>query len=190
MTTQIHLTSRRLVLRPWRDTDRLPFAELSADPKVMEYLMPLPTREASDGWIDRQKLHLAAHGFCFWAIELVASAEFIGAVGLLRVGYQAQFTPAVEAGWRLARKFWGQGYVSEAAEEVLHFGFEVLHLSEIVANTAPNNKKSRRVMTRLGMSWNPADDFDHPLVPEGHHLRRQVLYRLSRSQWLKSREPR
>jgi RimJ/RimL family protein N-acetyltransferase len=113
MMAQIHLTSRRLVLRPWRDTDRLPFAELSADPQVMEYLMPLPAREASDAWIDRQKLHLAAHGFCFWAIELVASAAFIGAVGLLRVGYEAQFTPAVEIGWRLARKFWGQGYASE-----------------------------------------------------------------------------
>jgi ribosomal-protein-alanine N-acetyltransferase len=190
MTTERRLTSQRLVLRPWKDTDRQPFAELSADPAVMEHLMPIPTREAADAWIDRQRQHLAEHGFCFWAVELTGSVEFIGAVGLFRIGYQAHFTPAVEVGWRLARQFWGQGYAPEAAEAALHFGFDDLGLNEIVANTAPANANSQRVMMKLGMSRDPADDFDHPLAPEGHKPRRQVLYRLARNDWAGFRDSR
>ncbi|MGJ7489758.1 GNAT family N-acetyltransferase [Variovorax sp. ZT4R33] len=170
----------RLLLRPWREADRAPFAALSVDPEVMAYLLPLASPEAADGWIDRQQAHLAAHGFCFWAVESRASGEFMGAAGLLRVGYQAAFTPAVEVGWRLARRFWGQGYAPEAARAAIGFGFGRLGLQEIVANTVPGNRNSRRVMEKLGMSTDPADDFDHPLVPPGHALRRQVLYRLRR----------
>src|SRR5882672_4236346 len=103
MPERLHLASGRLVLRPWRDSDRQPFAELSADPVVMRHLMPIPTRQASDAWIDRQQAHLSSHGFCFWAVELATSGEFIGAIGLLRVRYEAHFTPAVELGWRVVR---------------------------------------------------------------------------------------
>ena len=183
------LATRRLVLRPWQDTDRQPFADLSADPEVMRYLIPLPTRQASDAWIDRQTAHLLAHGFCFWAVELAVSRVFIGAVGLLHVGYQAHFTPAVEVGWRLARIFWGHGYAPEASEAALRHGFEHLRLHEIVANTVADNVNSQRVMMKLGMSRNPADDFDHPHVPQGHRLRRQVLYRLTRHNTAPSTAP-
>lgn len=75
------LTSPRLVLRAWEDADRQPFAEMSSDPDVMKYLLPLPTRQASDAWIDRQISHLATHGFCFWAVASKPSGEFMGAVG-------------------------------------------------------------------------------------------------------------
>lgn len=186
----IHLASRRLVLRPWQDPDRQLFADLSADPEVMRHLMPIPTRQASDAWIDRQTAHVSAHGFCFWAVALAESKDFIGAVGLLQVNYQAHFAPAVEVGWRLGRKFWGHGYAPEASEVALRHGFEHLHLQEIVANTVAKNANSRRVIMKLGMSHDPADDFDHPLVPDGHPLRRQVLYRLTRDDWAKSRGPR
>jgi len=121
---------------------------------------------------------------------LAESAEFIGAVGLFRIGYEAHFTPAVEVGWRLAREFWGQGYAPEAAEAALHFGFDALRLGEIVANTVLANTNSQRVMRKLGMSRDPADDFDHPRVPEGHKLRRQVLYRLARNDWVEARDSR
>lgn len=180
----MRIVSKRLVLRPWNDTDRQPFADLSADPVVMEHLLPLPTRDASDAWIDRQLMHLATDGFCFWAVEAKDGGTFMGAVGLLRVGYAAHFTPAIEIGWRIARWFWGQGYAPEAARAALRFGFEDLRLQEIVANTATGNGRSRRVMAKLGMSHDPADDFDHPLVPEGNPLRRQVLYRLTCEPWL------
>jgi RimJ/RimL family protein N-acetyltransferase len=186
MAVQLPFASRRLVLRPWKDADRQPFEEMSADPEVMAHLMPIPTREASDAWIDRQRAHMSAQGFGFWAVELAESEEFIGAVGLARVRYEAHFTPAVEVGWRLVRKAWGHGYAPEAAGLALRCGFQDLQLPEIVANTAPDNINSQRVMAKLGMSRDPADDFDHPLVPEGHPLRRQVLYRLNRNDWLNS----
>ncbi len=183
-TTPVSLETPRLILRQRLDRDRPPFARMSTDPQVMEHLLPFASPEAVDSWIDRQHAHLRTHGFCFWAIESKADGAFIGAAGLLRVGYEAHFTPAVEVGWRLDRRFWGQGYAPEAAARAIRFGFEHLELHEIVANTVPANRSSRRVMEKLGMSHTTADDFDHPLVPIEHPLRRQVLYRLSRDRWL------
>ena len=179
----MNIETARLVLRPWIDEDRQPFAEMSADPVVMEYLLPLGGREGSDKWIDRQMAHLAQHGFCFWAVEAKGSGAFVGAVGLLRIGYEAHFTPAVEVGWRVSRPFWGQGYAPEAAAASIRFGFEVLGLPEIVANTVAQNARSRRVMDKLGMLHDANDDFDHPRIPEGHWLRHHVLYRLPLDHW-------
>ena len=179
----VSLETARLILRPWLDRDREPFARMSTDPQVMAHLLPFASPEAVDAWIDRQQTHLGTQGFCFWAIESKADGAFIGAAGLLRVGYEAHFTPAVEVGWRLDRRFWGQGYAPEAAACAIRFGFEHLELHEIVANTVPANRNSRRVMEKLGMSRTAADDFDHPLVPIEHPLRRQVLYRLPRDRW-------
>ena len=183
MTSSLPIMSDRLILRSWTDADRHPFAELSQDSEAMRYLTPLPTRQDADAWIDRQIAHQAAHGFCFWAVALRSDGRFVGSVGLLRVGYQAHFTPAVEIGWRLAEAFWRQGYAVEAARASLRFGFATLELPEIVANAGVTNANSRRVMERLGMTRNAADDFDHPRLAEGDPLRRQVLYRLTRPEW-------
>jgi RimJ/RimL family protein N-acetyltransferase len=84
---------------------------------------------------------------------------------------------AVEIAWRLTRLFWGGGYATEAARAALDYGFGKLGLAEIVAVTVPANARSRGVMERLGMIRQPADDFDHPNLPEGP-LKRHVLYRL------------
>lgn len=180
MTMEFALTTPRLRLRTWRDADRPAFAAMSADPDVMAYLTPMPARELSDAWIDRQRAHHAAHGFCFWATELRESGEFIGSVGLAHVRYSAHFTPAVEVGWRVARRFWGRGYAPEAAAAALRFGFRNLALEEIVSVTTTRNANSQRVMVKLGMTRDPAGDFDHPGVAEGDPLRRHVLFRLAR----------
>ena len=140
-------------------------------------------REGADAWIDRQMAHLAEHGFCFWAVEEHDTRAFIGAVGLLWTRYEAHFTPSIQVGWRLARPFWGRGYALEAAAAAMRFGFEGLGRQEIVAYTVAGNARSRRVMEKLGMSRRADDDFDHPGIPEGHPLRRQVLYRLARDRW-------
>jgi ribosomal-protein-alanine N-acetyltransferase len=94
--------------------------------------------------------------------------------------FQAHFTPCVEIGWRLAREYWGHGYATEGARASLRFAFETLRLDEVVSFTVPANRRSRRVMERLGMTHNPADDFEHPDVPPGHPIRPHVLYRLRR----------
>ena len=120
---------------------------------------------------------------CFWAVERRMDGAFISAVGLLPVSYEAHFTPAVEVGWRIARAFWGLGYAPESADAAICFGFETLGLSEVVANTVSGNEKSRRVMTKLGMTHDTQDNLDHPRVPADHPLRHQVLYRLTCDRW-------
>lgn len=156
---------------------------MSVDPQVMAHLLPFASPDAVDAWIDRQRAHREVHGFCFWAVESKEDGAFMGAAGLLRVDYRSHFTPAVEVGWRLDRRFWGQGYAPEAAARAIRFGFEQVGLQQIVANTVRANRSSRRVMEKLGMSHTAADDFDHPLVPIDHPLRCQVLYRLPRDRW-------
>jgi RimJ/RimL family protein N-acetyltransferase len=174
------LRSPRLLLRLWCEEDLDRFAGLSADPAVMQYLMPLPDRAASDAAAQRYREHFARHGFGFWAVELPGACPFIGFVGLLYVPYEAHFTPAVEVAWRLDSRYWGRGYASEAASAALDDGFERLGLAEIVAVTVPANRRSRAVMERLGMRRTAADDFASPRVPDGHPLKRHVLYRLQR----------
>jgi ribosomal-protein-alanine N-acetyltransferase len=171
------LLTERLALRRWRTSDRAPFAELNADPEVMEHFPSLMTRAESDAFIDRIEARFDEHGWGLWALEVMATGEFIGFTGLQVPGFPAPFMPAVEIGWRLARPAWGHGYASEAARRALEFGFSDLGLPEIVAFTAVGNVRSRAVMERLGMTRDPADDFDHPFLIEGHRLRRHVLYR-------------
>jgi RimJ/RimL family protein N-acetyltransferase len=173
----IALRTSQLLLRPWRDEDIADFAEMSADPAVMQYLLPLSDRWLSaEAWVARKRAHWDEHGFGQWVVELPGEASFIGVVGLETVSYDAHFTPAVEVAWRLARPYWGRGYATEAARAALDYGFGQLGLREIVAVTVPANQRSRRVMERLDMTRAPEDDFDHPRLPEGP-LRRHVLYR-------------
>ena len=185
----MHLQTTRLTLRLWQDSDRQPFAAMSADPDVMRYLNKLPTWEAADAWIDWQMAHQAQYGFCFWAVVARPSGVFLGSVGLSGVSYPSPFRPAVQVGWRLARHAWGQGYASEAAEAAMQFGFGHLGLPGLVANTVADNAASQRVMRTLGMTHDPADDFDHPRLLADDPLRRQVLYRLSREMWLARSKP-
>jgi len=177
------LRSERLVLRPWRTEDLELFSRISADPVAMRHLLPLADRGASDAYVRRIEAHFAQHGFGFWVVEIPSYKPFIGFVGLMHVGYEAHFTPAVEIGWRLHPDYWGYGYATEAARLALRDGFERLDLKEIVALTVPANHRSRGVMERIGMTRNEEDVFDHPRVPDGHPLKRHVLYRLSRSDW-------
>lgn len=172
-------STERLILREWREEDRAPFAALNADHQVMLYLNGPMARRQSDVVADRIMAHFAEHGFGAWAIELPGIADFIGFCGLARPRFTAHFTPCVEIGWRLARRYWGHGYATEAAHRALRAGFCDLQLSEIFSFTVPANQRSRAVMERLGMQSDPADDFDHPFMPKGDPLRRHMLYRLS-----------
>jgi len=178
----VALRTARLLLREWRDCDYQPFAAMCADAELQRYYYQPPAdRVACDAWIDRMRRHNAEHGFAYWAVELPGEAALIGAIGLTRVGAPGYpFAPSVEIGWRLAPDRWGRGYATEAARAALDDGFGRLALNEIVAFTLPDNKRSRRVMERLGMRRDPADDFEHPGVPEGHAMRRHVLYRIRR----------
>ena len=172
------IATSRLLLRPWRDGDLPAFAALNANPRVMEFFPKVLTRAESDERVASIRRHFDEHGFGRWAVEAPGVADFVGVVGLAVFEADVPFAPCVELGWRLACEHWGRGYATEAARAALGFGFRVAGLDEIVAFTVPANTRSRRVMERLGMTRDPADDFDHPSLPEGHALRRHVLYRL------------
>ena len=182
MSDQV-LRTDRLVLRRWREEDLEPFAALNADPAVMEHFFKTLDRAESAAFIARIEAHFDREGFGFWAIEAPGVAPLVGLAGLARPPFQTRFTPCVEVGWRLARAYWGRGYATEAARAALQSGFEHVGLDEIVSFTVPANVRSRAVMERIGMTRSAADDFEHPNLPEGHHLRPHVLYRISREDW-------
>lgn len=177
------LRTERLLLRAWRESDREPFAALNADPMVMEHFPGLLTRAESDAMVDRILDRWARGRPSLWAVEVPAVDPFIGFVGLLEPSFEAPFTPCVEVGWRIAAAHWGRGFAPEAARAALAHGFGTLGLDQIVSFTAPGNIRSRRVMEKLGMTHDPADDFAHPNLPPGHPLQAHVLYRLSARDW-------
>jgi RimJ/RimL family protein N-acetyltransferase len=174
------LRSERLLLRRWRTEDLEPFAALNADPLVMEHFPATLSSEESSAYIERQEASFDAHGYGFWAVEVVGEDLFAGFVGLQSVDDEMSFAPAVELGWRLARAFWGRGYATEAAAAASRFAFADLGLAELLAYTAAGNLRSRRVMERVGMTRDPYEDFSHPKLEPGHPLSAHVLYRLHR----------
>ena len=176
------LITERLLVRPWRASDRAPFAELNADPEVMRYFPATRNRAESDYVADQISQHIAREGFGFWALEHRTTQEFLGFTGLPRVGAVMPFGPTVEIGWRLKRAAWGLGYATEAARASLRFGFNIKLFPEIVAFTALGNLPSQRVMERIGMQRDP-DSFEHPSIAEGSPIRTHCLYRLTRSRW-------
>jgi len=153
---------------------------MNADPEVMEYFPAVLTRTEAEAMAEHIRSHLDEHGWGLWALEVPGEFDFAGFVGLAEATFEADFTPALEVGWRLARPAWGHGYASEAARLALGFAFEELDRAEVVSFTAQGNLRSRAVMERIGLSRDPADDFDHPRVERGSPLRRHVLYRISR----------
>lgn len=170
--------TKRLILRRWRPEDLDAFAEMNADPRVMEYFLAPHTRAETENMMSVMNGKMDQYGFGFWAAELKVTGELTGFIGINVPSYPLPFSPCVEVGWRLAHRFWGQGLAPEGALACLDYGFVQLKLPEIVAFTATGNLKSRRVMEKIGMTYDARDDFDNPRVPEGHPLRRHVLYRV------------
>lgn len=173
------LRTERLLLRQWQERDLEPFAELNSDPEVMRYFPAMLTREESDALATAIRRALERQGWGLWAVEVIDGPSFVGFVGLNDPSFDAHFMPAVEVGWRLGREHWGHGYATEAGQAALEFGFDQLELDQIVAMIGLDNSRSQQVAERLGMTRDPADDFDHPRVPPGP-LRRHALYRLDR----------
>jgi len=174
------LRAERVVLRPWHAGDLDALAALNADPRVMEHFPAMLTRDESAAMMTCMQANIDAKGWGNWALDV--DGRCIGFVGLSEPTFEAHFTPCTEIGWRLAFDAWGHGYATEGARLALAHGFEVLRLAEVVSFTTVHNLRSRGVMERIGMSRDPADDFDHPRLP-GSPLQPHVLYRLPRAHW-------
>ncbi len=184
MPTAIEHETERLRLLTWQARHVAPFAAMGADPEVMRHFPALQTPQQAAASIDFWRAQFDAHGWSNWAVELKATGEFIGFIGLSIPRRQFPFSPCVEIGWRLARRHWHRGYATEGARGCLRVGFETLGLPEIVSFTALQNTPSRAVMERIGMV-DSGCDFDHEGVPPGSPLRRHCLYRITRDRWLR-----
>jgi len=176
----VKLETPRLILRQWRDADIDPWAEMNADPRVMEFFPALYDRARAEETAASMRGEIERDGYGFWAVEIKASGAFAGMIGLNEITYDIPVHPKCEVGWRLAFDAWGHGYATEGARAALQFAFDTLGWPEVVAFTAALNQRSRRVMDRLGMVRDPDADFDHPRLKEGDALRRHVLYRIRR----------
>ena len=177
------ITTERLLLRPWRESDIEPFFRMNTDPEVVEYL-PSPISETeSQQFAARIQKHFAEHGYGLYALERREDTSFLGFTGLNWTLFESHFTPALEVGWRLARDAWGQGYATEAARACLDHAFRETPVPEIVSFTVPANHRSIAVMERLRLTRDPEDDFVHPRLGKDHALGPHVLYRIARGDW-------
>lgn len=177
----MRLETERLILRPWREADRAPYAQMMADPEVGYWLGSTLTADQANTHIDRSVAELDATGMGFLAIERRVDAAFLGAAALRPVRAGQPLAGETEIGWRLTRGAWGSGYATEAASALLAEAFSRLGFQRIVAFTAVSNQRSRAVMERLGFEREPWRDFDHPNLAPDHPLRPHVVYALSRN---------
>lgn len=172
---KIYIETERLLLRDWIASDLVPYIRMNADEQVMEFFLSKLSEAESLEMLDRIKTEITQRGFGFFAVERKEDNAFMGFVGLHQVGFDVDFVPAVEIGWRLLPEFWGKGYTPEAARGCFNFAKEQLGMKEIVAFTSVPNKKSERVMEKVGMEF--VKLFDHPSVPIDHPLLSHVLYK-------------
>lgn len=175
--------TERLTLRDWIASDREPFIQMNSDLDVMRNFPRHLSRKESLAFIEKSMTLLAREKYGYWAVEEKSTNEFLGFVALAEVSFQSRFTPCIEIGWRFKKSAWGKGFASEGARKLLEYGFDSLALNEIVSLTAKVNERSWRVMERIGMLRDFENDFDHPRVAEGSHLRPHVLYRIKKSEW-------
>lgn len=179
------IVTERLVIRNWTGADRALFHRINSDEQIMEFFPFRRDRDASDAFLDRLREGISERGFGFCALAIKDTGECIGFTGLHETQGVPTLPPGtIEIGWRIVPEHWGKGYVTEAARAWLDFGFHTLNIDEIASFAVWNNERSTAVMKRIGMSAVPACDFDHPSVPDSHpHLKRHVLYRITRAQW-------
>lgn len=179
------LLTERLTIRNWEETDRPLFHLIHSDEQVMTFYPFRRSRAESDEIFDTWRAEIAATGLGGFALALRDSGECIGYCGLKYPRIEPILPGGtVEIGWRLAPRFWGNGYATEAAERLLEYGFDTIGLPEIVSFAVAQNHRSTAIMNRLHLHRDHAGDFDHPRVPDTHpHLKRHVLYRLSAQDW-------
>ena len=173
----VYIETERLVLRDWQKEDLTIFVRMNQDPRVMEYFLKPLTEEESRNFYERIQREIEEYGYGLFAVEVKISGEFIGYIGLHHTTFEADFCPCIEIGWRLCAEVWGKGYATEGAMACLDYAFGSLQVPELYSFTSLPNRRSERVMQKIGMQ--KIKEFDHPLVPSGHELLRHLLYRIA-----------
>lgn len=180
MSSAYIFNSERLGFRNWQDSDLKALAKMNADPRVMEYFPSTVDEIETAKFIARMQAEFAKHNFCYFAVDLLSSNEFIGFIGLSNKDFEADFTPCVDIGWRIDPDHWGKGYATEGAKACLDYGFNTIALTSIVSMAPKINKKSIAVMKKIGMQFET--EFDHPALLDDERLKTCVLYKIERNE--------
>ncbi len=166
--------SERLGFRNWIPEDLEPMTTINSDPVVMEYFPSVTTAADTTAFVERMQNQFIDKGYCYFAVELLATSAFIGFIGLSHQNYDAYFTPCVDIGWRLDQHYWNQGFATEGARRCLQYAFEDLNLQQIYAVAPSVNLKSIEVMKKIGMA--PLQPFQHPKLTDCPRLSNCVVY--------------
>lgn len=169
------IETERLLLREWTRHDIAPFAAINTHKEVMAYFPRILSYDETMDFYNRIIAEFAECGFGLYAVELKSGGEFIGYTGFHRFDFKAPFSPGIEIGWRLDYKYWNCGYATEAARACVGYAREHRLFDRIYSFTAISNRRSERVMQKLGMKY--AGKFRHPGLPCGHRLEEHVLYK-------------
>lgn len=178
MKTDYIITTQRLGLRNWLPKDTEPFIKMCQDKEVMKFFPSTLSKEETKGLIERMKNHFLKFGFCYFAVDILKTKEFIGFTGLLQQNYESLYTPCVDIGWRLKQNFWGNGYATEAAKACLNFAFTKLNVNAVSSFTPKNNKASEAIMKKIGMT--KLDLFIHPNLLESSKLNPCLAYKINK----------
>ena len=166
--------SDRLGFRNWLASDQEKLAVINADMEVMEFFPSTRSVTETKIFIERMRKQYGDKGYCYFAVDVLEDGEFIGFIGLSEQNFDADFTPCIDIGWRLAKTAWNKGYATEGAKRCLEYGFEALHLDNIYSIAPVANIKSQQVMKKIGMR--KVKTFDHPQLLDNARLRKCVLY--------------
>ena len=169
------IKTERLGLRNWLPSDEAPFIEMCKDELVMEHFPKPLSEEETLGLISRLKIHFKKYGYCYFAVDILETDEFIGFTGLAYQTWESDFTPCVDMGWRLNRSAWGKGFATEAAKACLDSASEKFGLKEVIAFATDTNIASENVMKKLGMTL--IGTVQHPAIIDDPRFKHCVVYK-------------
>jgi RimJ/RimL family protein N-acetyltransferase len=166
--------SQRLGFRKWTASDVPHMAEISADPEVMRFFPSTHDISRTVAFIKAMNEDFDIHGYCYYAVDELSSASFIGFIGLKWIELEIEPYAFTDIGWRLKSSAWGRGLATEGALCCLRHGLHTLNLKEIYAIAPKVNHPSISVMEKAGMSF--IKDFNHPKLKGEERLQKCVLY--------------
>lgn len=172
-------TSERLGFRAWDENDIEPFAAMNSNKSVMEYFPKTLSKVESKKFVKKIITVFNTYEYGLYAVDELQTNEFIGFIGFSHPSFELEFDPFIEIGWRLKEDKWNKGFATEGAKRCLKFGFEELNFEDIYSFTSKVNKRSERVMQKIGMK--KIREFEHPNIEVGNLLKPHVLYKIEKN---------
>ena len=165
------LETNRLKLRELNEKDIIPLHEILSDVETMKYYPAPFDLKGTEVWINRSRESYTENEFGLWAVVLKSDETFAGQCGITYTNIDGDKVP--EIGYHINKKFWNQGYATEAALAVMNYGFNNFQLKEIFIHTWVRNIPSQRIAEKIGMLKVKVYDKHNQ---EHNIVRRHVVY--------------